>query len=319
MKRLRIIINGYAGSGGRARAAALIQSARRQLWGWDADFELPATLDETRELCRTASAGRYEAIVVCGGDGTFNQALPALVSHELPVAVYPLGTANDLAAELGIRPDWTQLQSLLDRRQYKEIDLVRINDRYFATVGGLGLGAALTSRVNELRQHSETFASIWSQMKSEMYGLMVGQMILTGQSPMRRLMITADGFVKDLEVSSLLIANQSRLGGDILVAPKAQNDDGLFDVVVLALGNRFELMRSMLGAKLGQSFPGNHRFSARRCQVEAIDGKPIGVFGDGELLFEAARLDFELVPRCLKVLCAHQPAHPHAVSERYAL
>jgi diacylglycerol kinase (ATP) len=314
MKKLRVIINSGAGS---ARTREIIQAARRQLWGWDTEILLPESPEKTREYCRTVDPARHEAIVLAGGDGTFNQALPALIGCKVPVVPFPAGTANDLASELGVHADWRDMQALFDRKQYRPIDLVRINDRFFATVGGLGLGAALTSKVNDLRVRSRMFRSLWGRMKSEMYGVMAAQLIATGQCGVRRLMITADGFVKDLWVSSLIVANQGRLGGDIVVAPKAANDDGLFDVVVLALDNRFELLRSMLGAKLGQSFPGNHRFASNRLKVESLDGKPIPVFGDGELLFNAKVLDFELLPQALLVYGATKRAHLKEVKERY--
>lgn len=298
MKKLKIIVNNRAG---KRAFSSMIQDAKHKMWGWDLEFVFPESPDQTREACRTASACQVDALVIAGGDGTFNQALPALIGNPVPVVPFPSGTANDLATELGIAADWVQIQQLLNNQQIRQIDLVRVNDRYFATVGGLGLGADLVSRVNDLRQRSPIFQKVWYQLKSEMYGLMAASLILTGQSPLRRMTISCDGFNKTLPVSSLFIANQGLLGGDIAIAPKAINDDGVFDVVILALSNRLELMRSMLGAKIGQSFPANHRFSTQSLRVEMLDGQGVDVFGDGELLTNARVLNFELMPAALRV------------------
>ena len=299
VKRIRIIINASAGSG---RARMVVQSAVQDLWGWEPEFFFPASIDETRELCRNANPEQTAAIVLAGGDGTFNQALPGLIGTKIPVATFPCGTANDLAAELGLTADWKHLGALLATSQVRPLDLIRVNDRYFATVGGLGLGTELVTRVNDLRARSPVFQALWSRMKSEMYGLMAANLIISGRSGVTRMIIRADNFQRTLPVSSIFVANQSTLGGDIVVAPRAATNDGKFDVVVLSLGNRVELLRSMIGARLGQGFPGNHRFATRRLRVELLSNHPVSVFGDGELLVTSRIFDFEILPSALTMV-----------------
>lgn len=56
--------------------------------------DLPGALDD--------AAGRAEALGICGGDGTVNRAAAVAATHGLPLAVFPGGTLNHFAYDLGI-------------------------------------------------------------------------------------------------------------------------------------------------------------------------------------------------------------------------
>ena len=61
--------------------------------------------DATRLSPRGPRGRRAEMIVVHGGDGTVNEAMQPLVGGSTPLAVWPGGTANVLARELGLPRD----------------------------------------------------------------------------------------------------------------------------------------------------------------------------------------------------------------------
>ncbi|RBL82465.1 phosphoesterase, partial [Streptomyces cavourensis] len=48
------------------------------------------------------AAGRGRALGVCGGDGTVNLAASVAATHSMPLAVFPGGTLNHFAYDLGI-------------------------------------------------------------------------------------------------------------------------------------------------------------------------------------------------------------------------
>ncbi len=43
-----------------------------------------------------------DSVIIGGGDGTLNAALPAILETDLPLGILPLGTANDLARTLNL-------------------------------------------------------------------------------------------------------------------------------------------------------------------------------------------------------------------------
>ncbi|MGQ4511457.1 phosphatase PAP2 family protein [Streptomyces sp. DW26H14] len=87
-----VVVNRASGS---SELATLVADA---LPGADvvrcAPGELAATLDE--------AAGRCRALGVVGGDGTVNRAAAVAVRHRVPLAVFPGGTLNHFAYDLGI-------------------------------------------------------------------------------------------------------------------------------------------------------------------------------------------------------------------------
>ena len=46
----------------------------------------------------------YSVVLCCGGDGTLNEVITGMMTHEkrFPIAYIPTGTANDLATSLGL-------------------------------------------------------------------------------------------------------------------------------------------------------------------------------------------------------------------------
>ncbi|MEU3218976.1 phosphatase PAP2 family protein [Streptomyces sp. NPDC006971] len=82
-------------SGAAATAASLVRAALP-----DAEVVGCAPDDLRAELERAAGRGR--ALGVCGGDGTVNAAAAVARAHGVPLAVFPGGTLNHFAHDLGI-------------------------------------------------------------------------------------------------------------------------------------------------------------------------------------------------------------------------
>ncbi|RMG43622.1 MAG: hypothetical protein D6719_03540 [Candidatus Dadabacteria bacterium] len=61
-----------------------------------------AEIDFVKLKEQVAGAGRYDCVLIGGGDGTASTVLPELSGLDLKVGLLPLGTANDLAKELGV-------------------------------------------------------------------------------------------------------------------------------------------------------------------------------------------------------------------------
>ena len=77
-------------------------------------------IDFTQLEQQLAFAGRFDRIIVAGGDGTFSAVLTSRFLPDRPVALVPLGTANDLARELGTfravrRGSWSELPEMIDQ------------------------------------------------------------------------------------------------------------------------------------------------------------------------------------------------------------
>jgi undecaprenyl-diphosphatase len=147
--------------------------------------------DEVADALEKA-AGRCRALGVVGGDGTVNRAAVAAVRHEVPLAVFPGGTLNHFAYDLGIESLHDTCRALAEGEAVRVDlgrftpgpdgaahgyflntfslgvypDLVRVRERWASRVGGwpAGVLAALETLRRGHRLEAEfegTRRSLW--------------------------------------------------------------------------------------------------------------------------------------------------------------
>src|SRR5262249_28126193 len=90
-------------------------------------------------------------IAVAGGDGTINEAINGLAGSSARLAVIPLGTANVLAAELGLPEDARGIARTAAAGAVREIHLGEAaldgTRRRFAMMAGVGFDAHVVKHV----------------------------------------------------------------------------------------------------------------------------------------------------------------------------
>lgn len=64
-----------------------------------------------------------DVIAVAGGDGTVGRAMKALAGSDVPMAILPTGTANNIARSLGIRGDPANLAAGWARAEVRHVDI----------------------------------------------------------------------------------------------------------------------------------------------------------------------------------------------------
>jgi diacylglycerol kinase family enzyme len=110
-----------------------------------------------RELAREAIRRGCDAVVVCGGDGTVHEILQGLVGTQVALGVVPMGTANALAADLGLgRSPAKAVRALLKATPVKVPvgRIVTVDERggehscYFTVAAGAGADALLMARMD---------------------------------------------------------------------------------------------------------------------------------------------------------------------------
>lgn len=108
-----------------------------------AGHEIAHVLKRENDDVATALALGVDALVAAGGDGTVARAARALAGSDLPIAILPLGTANNIATSLAINDDPAKaIQQWRDQRVTR-IDLGVVSDglaeHLFVEGTGIGL------------------------------------------------------------------------------------------------------------------------------------------------------------------------------------
>ena len=117
-----LIVNPQAGGG---RRVPQLDEARRIFRNAGIETELQNTTGpgDATVLARQAVEQSRQLAIVCGGDGTVNEAVNGLACSQVPLAVLPAGTANVLAKELSLPWNLPRAAERIVSAQYRRIAL----------------------------------------------------------------------------------------------------------------------------------------------------------------------------------------------------
>lgn len=296
--RAFVILNPAAGRGRAKRAWASIQPVLRS---GRLEFE-EAFTDRPMHawtLAEEAARDGYELIVAVGGDGHTHEVINGLLRGrpEQPPAlgVIPIGTGNDFPRCLNIPKDPAAAARLLLDGARKRIDVGQVNERYYATISGVGFDAEVAYQVN---QWPRWFGG------TALYVAAILKMLATYRPVETR--VTIDGQEQTLRMFLIAAANTNWYGGGFFMAPHARIDDGLLAVVVAR-----DLGKGETLALLPRVYSGNHlkhpkvsHTTAREVRVES--DVPLAIHADGETVGKIPAI-FRAVPGALEVIVPQKP------------
>jgi len=196
-----------------------------------------------------------EIVAVAGGDGIVGKVSKRMVGRDIPIAILPMGTANNIANALGLadRPLDQLISGWATARRMK-FDVGAASgpwgSRYFIEGIGMGLFTDTMSRLDarkniDIAHHSGAEKKITSVLEFM-------NMRLEG-CPANRLKITLDD--RDLSGEYLLLEamNIRCVGPNLCLAPAADPDDGVLDVVLVSNDERSQLRRYLSDRIEGKS------------------------------------------------------------------
>jgi diacylglycerol kinase family enzyme len=176
-------------------------------------------------------------LVVAGGDGTLNEVLNGLSNpSQVPIAVFPLGTANVMAKELGLTDDPEAFVALLEQGAVRRLDMGRIGERRFLLFVSVGLEAAVTKEVS---RSSRLGTWYWR------YFLPLVRTLIRYRAP--TLTVTVDDR-SSLTCGMVLISNIKHYWSIFSMTERAACDSGHFDIRIIPRGRITCLVRYYLGS-----------------------------------------------------------------------
>lgn len=240
------------------------------------------------ELTARAIAQDADLVIVKGGDGTLNEALQSMVGSRTPLAIWPGGTANVLAKELNIPQDFDQLARMIASGRSKPITVGRANDRYFFLMAGIGLDASIIQHLDHKLKHVGGELAFWAS------GL---KHLKTWKAPLFTLKVNGD----EVPATFAAIANASRYGGGLLLAPEAQLDTKWLDVCAITTRSKLRYLTFLPGGFVGRHLRQKDVIYLKTMEMEAESSEEVWVQVDGELLGKLP-MTFQSIPQAVKVI-----------------
>lgn len=217
-----------------------------------------------------AVAWRPQRLVVAGGDGSVGVAAEAAARAGVPLAVVPVGTANDFARALELPLDPTEACRLaVHGEKTRLLELAWIEDRPFVNLASAGLSPVAADKAQGLKRVLGALAYPVGALRA---GL--------GADPVA-CRVSCDGRpLFEGSAWQVSVAVTGAFGGGAGV--EADPSDGVFDVVVIEAGSRARLVLHAYGLRMQkvESQRGVHKARGRNVEVRT-DGQT-GFNVDGE-------------------------------------
>jgi len=292
------IVNPAAGGG---RSGKLLGPALKRLR--DAGIEVKVATThapgQATEIARDAYTRGMRRFIAFGGDGTsyeiVNGLFPQAIGKEPPTLGFlPLGTGNSFLRDFSDRGVEYAIESLC-AVQSRPVDVMRMRHRtgeiYFINLLSMGFSADVAALRARRFSH-------WGEL-----GYFISIFLTLARFNRRPFPTRVEGQNQFDDRRCLFVTfnNSKFTGGTMMIAPKAQVDDGLVEYVRWGPIGRFGLLRNLPGLYDGTHI--QHPLAERKA-VQRVEFKldaPVDVMVDGEVLSLQCE-EMTVLPKALNVV-----------------
>ena len=285
------ILNPEAGHGKGRKLATTLAGIFRDAGMRIEVLVTPAPAEAARLAAEAADDG-YATIIAAGGDGTANEVANGLVGTTTALALYPLGTGNDLARGLGYPKRLRDVPAFLANARRRVIDVGELNGRVFVNAAGVGIDGMVAEGV----QGSSRYVG----SRLGYFAGALGAIALYRALPMR---ITIDGASRNGRHLIVVASNGRYFGGGMQPAPKSELDDGWLDLTIATELGKLATLGALARLYRGTHHNGTTIQAIRARTVDIALERRVAVEIDGEVI-HASEIAIKIRPGALAVLTA---------------
>ncbi len=206
-------------SGNNKNREALVRIIQEEFI--DAEIFLIKNKSDFETAIQKCRQDKFKYVIVNGGDGTINTFIQYIIPNNKVLGILPSGSGNGLARTLGISLNTIEALKMIKKCNIQEVDVGKINDRYFACAIGFGIDAAI-AKTFETQKLRGLFGYILASVKT----------FLRYRS-LRFTLNSTNQQLKEARALILSVLNIPQYGNDFYLAPSAKINDGLLNIVYL--------------------------------------------------------------------------------------
>ncbi len=185
------------------------------------------------ELSKELSHLDLAAVVAVGGDGTINECVNGIMQSgkSVPLGIVAMGTGNDLVKSLSMKGIWEEIHQALSGQVCMEVDLGKasfqnregqMDQRYFINVLDIGIGGEVVQRIAESKRLLGPFLTYQKSILATLLTL-----------KREHVQWEHEGLYRNEKTLMLAIANAKWFGSGLGIAPVADVQDGILEVIHL--------------------------------------------------------------------------------------
>jgi YegS/Rv2252/BmrU family lipid kinase len=268
---------------------------------WQVRLECTHCNTDIVKIARRAVEEENDALIIAGGDGSINHALPALLDGNTALGVLPAGTANVWAREIGLPGlTWTRVMALeesarrLANAKIEKVDIGFCNQRPFLLWAGVGFDAFVAHRI-EPRTRWEKHFALAQYATNALRQATVFSVI--------DLKIRGQGV--DLSGRYLLaVVSNIHLyaGGLAEISPHARVDDGKMDLWLFSGNTLIETITHALDVLSGRHVHSDQAQCITFKEIQLTSDSPLYAQVDGEPIEGGQAVDIKVRHQVLPVL-----------------
>ena len=289
MNETLFIINPASARGATLRAWSEVRNDLTAA-GLRFDECVTAHAGEATEIARQALKSGATAIIAVGGDGTLGEVVNGYfdeagraINSDASLGLLPSGTGSDFRRSAGLMSRSQSVRALIDR-EARLIDVVHASftsleggsaSRFFINTASFGFGGDVSALVNRWRSTLPR----WIGGRARFAAAAVATL-----RRYRNLVVSMrlDGREVQANSNLVVVGNGKFAGGGMMLAPNAEIDDGLLDVIVTDNVSRLDVIKELPRIQRGAHLK-NTKVSEMRARVFSIESEiPMALDLDGE-------------------------------------
>lgn len=237
---------------------------------------------------------QVDFFIIGGGDGTISAAAQALYECDKPLAILPLGTANDLARSIGIPVRVADACRVIVDNHPRRIDLGVVNGQFFFNVAHIGLGVHITY---ELTPEIKKKWGVFSYLQAFFRAL--------SRKRTFRLWLQVDDQNYRMRSIHVAVGNGRFYGGGNVVDERARIDSGQLYLYSLKPQSAWELMTLAPLLRGGKQRLVRRTFTAIGKRIRITTAHSQEIHADGEPAGFTPAV-FEVLPGALTIYTAEE-------------
>jgi YegS/Rv2252/BmrU family lipid kinase len=228
-----LVVNPRSGGGRAARTFPAIRSAIEASLG-PVEVAMTERQGHGIELARDGANAGHSLVVAVGGDGTINEVVNGLMraDKKAQLGIIGQGTGGDFRKTLGLEHRLDRYIEAIARDRTRPLDVGKLTQsdgstRYFMNILSAGMGGLVDRYVADASRSLGGTAAY--------FGASLRALVKSKQGRLA-CRVTSDGRTTERQLETIMIAvcNGRYFGSGMKVAPMAEIDDGVFEVVSMA-------------------------------------------------------------------------------------